>query len=155
MSSESDPDSGRRKSEVAGVFKSAGVSLHTIAPGSNSAISNVAVEREAEASFSAEHVHGLTGDALPTLSVAAADSVFPAGGIEKVAEELRATMAKVDTTVQAIEARNAELELSVQKAQALLDDVSRVGAALSLNDDLRKRIEATIRRTRALQDNLK
>jgi len=72
----------------------------------------------------------------------------------KAAEDIAASMAKVDAAVQSIEERQAEISESFHKAEELLAEVTRVRDALTFNDDLRKRIERTVSRTRTLRGNV-
>lgn len=156
MSHQSDSDLSSGRDEVTGVFKSAGYTLQKINPVTNSAVSDVAVERMLEAEHSHPDPSLADADNLPTLGPAPAVVADPvAAAAAAVADELRASVAKADAAVQFIEERQAALEGTYQKAEMLLSEVARVSAALDLTDDLRQRIESTIRRTRMLRESLK
>ncbi len=136
------------------VFKSAEHGPTKMNSMTNSAVSDVAVERVAEAVAPAK-------PGSPEIERAAAISPVtePPGQAEaaapaKVAEEVAASMAKVGAAVQSIEERQAEINESFHKAEELLAEVTRVRDALTFNDDLRDRIERTISRTRNLRGNV-
>ena len=154
MSDPMDGDSKGVAGAVAGVFKSAEMAPHKLNPGTNSAVSDVAVDRDAEL---ASH-HAVDSPAQPQApAVPSGDSGTAA--IEQVVssatDQLQASVAKADAAIRSIEERQVALEESFQKAEAMVAEVARMSASMSLNDDLRKRIAATIKRTRGLREHLK
>jgi flagellar biosynthesis/type III secretory pathway protein FliH len=154
MSDPMDEDSKGTPGAVAGVFKSAEMAPHKLAPGTNSAVSDVAVDRDAE---SVSH-HSVDSPAQPQPSATPSeDSSVPAivQAANSATDQLQASVAKADAAIRSIEERQMALEESFQKAEAMVAEVARVSASMSLNDELRKRIAATIQRTRGLREHLK
>ena len=152
MSDPMDEDSKGTAGAVAGVFKSAEMAPHKLAPGTKSAVSDVAVDRDAE---SVTH-HSVDSHAQPQASATPSeDSSVPAivQAANSATDQLQASVAKADAAIRSIEERQMALEESFQKA--MVAEVARVSASMSLNDELRKRIAATIQRTRGLREHLK
>lgn len=155
MSEKNDLDTQGSASPVTGVFKSTDYGPTKMNSMTNSAVSDVAVERGIESRTPARNTLALDRD--PSTPVAPKpEETVEAGASQaaRVVEDLQASMAKVDAAVQSIEERQAEIAESFQKAEELLAEVNRVRDALTFNDDLRKRIESTIKRTRALRANV-
>ena len=146
------------------VFKSADHGPTKMNSMTNSAVSDVAVERLAEAITPAdsEAVEIERAAAMAPVAESEAAAVLvtqapeeiAAAAAAKAAEDIAASMAKVDAAVQSIEDRQAEISESFHKAEELLAEVTRVRDALTFNDDLRKRIERTVSRTRTLRGNV-
>lgn len=154
MSDAMDGDSKGAAGAVAGVFKSAEIAPHKLAPGTNSAVSDVAVDRDAEA-FSNQVVNSPAppqASAMPSedSGTAAIDQL-----VTSATDQLQASVAKADAAIRSIEERQMALEESFHKAEEMVAEVARMSASMSLNDDLRKRIAATIKRTRGLREHLK
>ncbi len=154
MSDPMDGDSKGAAGAAAGVFKSAEVAPHKLNPGTNSAVSDVAVDRDAEL---VSH-HSVDSPALPQASATPSEDSGTAAVTQVVTsatDQLQASVAKADAAIRSIEERQMALEESFQKAEAMVAEVARMSASMSLNDDLRKRIAATIKRTRGLREHLK
>jgi hypothetical protein len=75
--------------------------------------------------------------------------------VEAQMEELRESMAQVEEMRQSIEQRQAEVDQKMQAAEAMLAKVAKINESLTVDDRLRKRIEATIARTRGLRRSVK
>jgi len=75
--------------------------------------------------------------------------------VEAQMEELRESMAQVEEMRQSIEQRQAEVDQKMQEAEAMLAKVAKINESLVVDDRLRKRIEATIARTRGLRRGIK
>jgi len=119
----------------------------------NSAVSDVAVERGIEELPDAAASVGI--EPAQTNDLQAVDeAVFAAASVTQSLEDLQASMAKVNEVVQTVEQRQLQIEEAHQKAEAMLAEVSRISAALSFDNALRERIEATIARTRRLRTGL-
>ena len=154
MSDLMDEDSKGSAGTVAGVFKSAEMAPHKLNPGTNSAVSDVAVDRDAEV---LSH-HSVDSPAPPQATAIPSEDSGAAAVMQaatSASDQLQASVAKADAAIRSIEERQMELEESFQKAEAMVAEVARVSASMSLNDDLRKRIAATIKRTRGLREHLK
>jgi hypothetical protein len=67
------------------------------------------------------------------------------------AEDLRAAAQKAEAIVESIADREAKIEESYRKAEAMLHEVERIKESLTFDDALRRRIEATVARTRGLR----
>ena len=75
--------------------------------------------------------------------------------VESQMEELRESMVQVEEMRQSIEQRQAEVDQKMQEAEAMLAKVAKINESLTVDDALRKRIEATMARTRGLRRNVK
>jgi len=135
------------------IFKSADHGPTKMNPLTNSAVSDVAVERAAE-DFTPANFEVLTNEPAAPLPITKPAEDQGVAAAAKAAEEIAASMAKVEAAVQSIEERQAEISESFHKAEELLAEVNRVRDALTFNDDLRNRIERTISRTRSLRGNV-
>lgn len=153
MSEGRSPAAGTGESESRGVFKSADMAPQRINAMTNSAVSDVAVERGIEELPDAAASVGI--EPAQTNDLQAVDeAVFAAASVTQSLEDLQASMAKVNEVVQTVEQRQLQIEEAHQKAEAMLAEVSRISAALSFDNALRERIEATIARTRRLRTGL-
>lgn len=135
------------------VFKSADHGPTKMNELTNSAVSDVAVERAAE-DFTPANFEVPTNEPAAPLPITEPAEDQGVAAAAKAAEEIAASMAKVEAAVQSIEERQAEISESFHKAEELLAEVNRVRDALTFNDDLRNRIERTISRTRSLRGNV-
>jgi len=153
MSEGRSPAAGTGESETRGVFKSAEMAPQRINAMTNSAVSDVAVERGLEElpnSAGSVVIEPTPTNALPVIE----ESVSATASVTQSLEDLQASMAKVNEVVQTVEQRQLQIEEAHQKAEAMLAEVSRISAALSFDNALRERIEATIARTRRLRTGL-
>ena len=66
-------------------------------------------------------------------------------------EALQDTLAKADALVESFEQRQAKLAEAYDQAEKMLEEVSRIKEALTFDNKLRERIEATIARTKNLR----
>jgi hypothetical protein len=64
---------------------------------------------------------------------------------------LQETLAKADAIVESFEQRQAKLAEVYDQAEKMLEEVSRIKEALTFDNKLRERIEATISRTKNLR----
>lgn len=153
---------GASETEVRGVFKSADTAPQRMNSMTNSAVSDVAVERgSVDAVLDRVIEEPGTAVAGGTVETAAADTGNHAEEASSAAataaqslQELQSSMAKVNEVVQSVEERQTRIEEAHQKAEAMLAEVNRISAALSFDNALRERIEATIARTRRLRNGL-
>ena len=151
---ENAPPSGhepeKSRTEGAAVFKSDEMHVQRFNAGTNSAVSDVPVERAAfEGRSSGDH--GTEPAFAPVTHAAGADIPAPAPAAELGAIAVAA--AKVDGLVQAVESRQAQIEEAHQKAEATLAEVNRIAEALTFSNALRERINATVARTRRLRSS--
>lgn len=138
--------------ESAAVFKSDEIHVQRFNAGTNSAVSDVPVERAAfEGRSGVDHDDGPELTPITRAAEAADDDPAPqpAGGLDAI----DAAVAKVDELVQAVEARQAQIEEAQQKAEATLAEVNRIAEALTFSNALRERINATVARTRRLRSS--
>jgi predicted nuclease with TOPRIM domain len=70
---------------------------------------------------------------------------------EQKVEALQETLAKADALVESFEQRQAKLTEVYDQAEKMLEEVSRIKEALTFDNKLRERIEATIARTKNLR----
>jgi len=142
-------ESGSKSSpgELAAVIKSGDPVVQRFNEGTNSVVSDVAIDRTPE-------------NLLPNSYPTAASPASPQGEIAPVAaqaaqtlENLEIAVAKADALVQSVEQRQSEIEDAYSKAQAMLDEVNRIAEALTFSDALRERINATVTRTKRLRAN--
>lgn len=135
------------------VFKSADHGPTKMNELTNLAVSDVAVERAVE-NFTPANFEVPTNESAAPLPITGPAEDQGVAAAAKAAEGIAASMAKVEAAVQSIEERRAEISESFHKAEELLAEVNRVRDALTFNDDLRKRIERTMSRTRSLRGNV-
>lgn len=153
MSDPTNGDTKARISEVTSVFKSAEVAPQRLNHATNSAVSETSVDRNLVSP--GQDAHDLSHGAPLRGSIIESTAESIPQQIVAISDQLQTSMVKADAAVRSIEERQASLESSFQKAEAMLAEVSRVNASLTLNDELRKRIQETIKRTRALRGSLK
>ncbi|MFM8518654.1 MAG: hypothetical protein ACKODA_12410 [Nevskiaceae bacterium] len=138
--------------ESSGVFKSAESTPQKFKAGTNSAVSDVAVERSEESAIASIERRVEGAPEAPTASrsdVDIVESSLPSA--PDPAEELRAAAQKAEAIVESIAEREAKIEESYRKAEAMLNEVERIKESLTFDDALRRRIEATVARTRGLR----
>ena len=70
---------------------------------------------------------------------------------EQKVDALQETLAKADAIVESFEQRQAKLAEVYDQAEKMLEEVSRIKEALTFDNKLRERIEATIARTKNLR----
>ena len=144
-------DSGAPHGEVTGVFKSGDMPLQRLNSGTNSAVSDVAVDRGAE-EFQPTQTFGVEQGMTPiTRAPVEEELVDPKAKIADTLESLEASAAKVDALVQSVEQRQSQIEEAHQKAEAMLAEVNRIAEAMTFSDSLRERINSTVARTRRLR----
>jgi hypothetical protein len=138
--------------ESSGVFKSAESTPQKFTPGSNFAVSDVAVEHSQPAAVTPIE-HHVEGALQPTAADRSkgdiAEASLPAP--PDPAEDLRAAAQRAEAIVESIAAREAKIEESCRKAEAMLNELVRVKESLTFDDALRRRIDATVARTRGLR----
>lgn len=142
-------ETGAVDNEVRGVFKSAEIAPQRMNSMTNSAVSDVAVER------GIEELPVSTPLIVETPSVVAMQAtteVEPTAQIGRSLEDLQASMLRVSEVVQTVEQRQQQIEEAHHKAEEILAEVNRISAALSFDNSLRERINATIARTRRLRN---
>ena len=79
----------------------------------------------------------------------------PSGYFQQKVEALQETLAKADALVESFEQRQAKLTEVYDQAEKMLEEVSRIKEALTFDNKLRERIEATIARTKNLRRGVK
>ena len=144
-------DSGAAHGEVTGVFKSGDMPVQRLNSGTNSAVSDVAVERGAEDFHTAQDVVDADSGLTPITRAPIEEEVDPRAKVDETLESLEASAAKVDALVQSVEQRQSQIEEAHQKAEAMLAEVNRIAEAMTFSDSLRERINATVARTRRLR----
>lgn len=145
-------DSGAAHGDVTGVFKSGDMPLQRLNSGTNSAVSDVAVDRAAEDLDTAKSLVDFdTGMTPITRAPVEEEAPDPKVKVTDTLESLEASVAKVDALVQSVEQRQSQIEDAHQKAEAMLAEVNRIAEAMTFSDSLRDRINATVARTRRLR----
>jgi len=149
MSDKKNPDDHFRPDE-SGIVKSATSGPQRMSEFVNSAVSDSAVSR-AEVDVQKNEVYvGAVPEATP-------DEVFvgqTSDGLvlqEQKVEALQETLAKADALVESFEQRQTKLAEVYDQAEKMLEEVSRIKEALTFDNKLRERIEATIARTKNLR----
>lgn len=138
--------------ESSGVFKSAESTPQKFKAGTNYAVSDVAVERAEESAIASIERRAEGAPEAPTASLSDVDIVETSlPSAPDPAEELRAAAQKAEAIVESIAEREAKIEESYRKAEAMLNEVERIKESLTFDDALRRRIEATVARTRGLR----
>lgn len=84
-----------------------------------------------------------------------AEPEVPVDPIKTQMEELQQSMAEVEQMRQSIEQRQAEVDQKMREAEVILEKIARISETLNVDDQLRKRIEATIARTRGLRRTIR
>jgi hypothetical protein len=183
------------RKEGSGVFKSQDIAPQKMSKFATSAVSNTAVERQAEDKSVAgtyvgptqqapdggvyvgpEQTAGAGGVYIGPQQEGSADGMYigpadepgdnsvhigaepeiPAPDpVESKMEELRVSMEQVEDMRQGIERRQAEVDQKMQEAEAMIAKIVRISETLLVDDRLRKRIDATIARTRGLRRGIK
>jgi hypothetical protein len=138
------------QTETASVFKSGEAPVHRLSAGTNSAVSDIAVERGA---FEARSTVEVAAHPTPPVVAHAAvqDDEDPMPPAARGTDAIESAAAKVDTLVQSVEARQAQIEEAHRKAVEMLAEVQQIAEALTLSDALRERINATVARTQRLR----
>ena len=75
----------------------------------------------------------------------------PVRGEPTQVDALQETLKKADAIVESFEERQAKLADAYDKAEKMLEEVTRIKESLTFDDKLRERIEATIARTKNLR----
>jgi hypothetical protein len=120
----------------------------------NSAVSESAVSR-AEIEVQKNQVYvGATPAAVPNEVFVGQTPEAPKPEEKKV-EALQETLAKANALVESFEQRQAKLTEVYDQAEKMLEEVSRIKEALTFDNKLRERIEATIARTKNLRRGVK
>lgn len=149
MNDKKNPEEHFRPDE-SGILKSANSGPQRMSEFVNSAVSDSAVSR-AEVEIQKNEVY------VGAAPEAVADEVFigqaptVAGPQEQKVEALQETLAKADAIVESLEQRQAKLADVYDQAEKMLEEVSRIKEALTFDNKLRDRIEATIARTKNLR----
>jgi DNA-directed RNA polymerase specialized sigma54-like protein len=137
-----------------GILKSAASGPQRMSEFMNSAVSESAVSR-AEIEVQKNQVYvGATPAAVPNEVFVGQTPEAPKPEEKKV-EALQETLAKADALVESFEQRQAKLTEVYDQAEKMLEEVSRIKEALTFDNKLRERIEATIARTKNLRRGVK
>ncbi|NBQ99829.1 MAG: hypothetical protein EBT79_05550 [Actinobacteria bacterium] len=138
--------------EGAAVFKSDEIHVQKFNAGTNSAVSEAPVERADSEGRSAVY-HGAEPAPTPLTHADEDDAAAAAPAAAGDPDSIGSAAAKVDEMVQAVEARQSQIEEAHRKAEATLTEVNRIAEALTLSNALRERIDATVARTRRLRSS--
>lgn len=133
-----------------GVLKSASSGPQRMNEFTNSAVSDSAVIRGETAAQKNELYVGHAPDAGPN-EVYVGASPEPVSGEATQVEALQETLKKADAIVESFEERQAKLADAYDKAEKMLEEVTRIKESLTFDNKLRERIEATIARTKNLR----
>jgi len=101
-----------------------------------------------------------TNDAVSDRPVSRSPEVRVSNEIEPISpqeklENLQVSIDKAEDMLASAEKRQEKIEGILQKSELLLEQVSRINEALTLDDSLRQRIDATLARTKNLRRELK
>lgn len=133
-----------------GVLKSASSGPQRMSEFTNSAVSETAVSRS-EVEFQKNEIYvGHTPDVVPN-EVYIGASPEPISDESTQVDALQETLKKADAIVESFEERQAKLAEAYDKAEKMLEEVTRIKESLTFDDKLRERIEATIARTKNLR----
>lgn len=133
-----------------GVLKSASSGPQRMSEFTNSAVSDIAVARS-EVEFHKNEIYvGHTPEVVPN-EVYVGSTPEPVSTEAAPVDELQETLKKADAIVESFEQRQAQLAEAYDKAEKMLEEVARIKEALTFDDKLRERIEATIARTKSLR----
>lgn len=136
--------------DESGILKSATSAPQRMNEFVNSAVSESAVSR-AEIEIHKNQVHlGATPTAVPN-EVFVGQTPDTSTAEDTKVEALQDTLAKADALVESFEQRQAKLAEAYDQAEKMLEEVSRIKEALTFDNKLRERIEATIARTKNLR----
>jgi DNA-directed RNA polymerase specialized sigma54-like protein len=137
-----------------GILKSTTSGPQRMSEFMNSAVSESAVSR-AEIEVQKNQVYvGATPAAVPNEVFVGQTPEAPKPEEKKV-EALQETLAKANALVESFEQRQAKLTEVYDQAEKMLEEVSRIKEALTFDNKLRERIEATIARTKNLRRGVK
>lgn len=146
--------------DEAGILKSASSGPQRMSEFVNSAVSESAVSR-AEAEIKKNEVYVGSSPAVMSNEVFVDQTSEPLQPEEHKPEAqkpeeqkvdaLQETLAKADAIVESFEQRQAKLAEVYDQAEKMLEEVSRIKEALTFDNKLRERIEATIARTKNLR----
>ncbi len=116
----------------------------------NSAVSENAVDRS-ELNIQQNKIFvGSSPDVTPN-EVFVGQAPDPLTPQQQQVETLQDTLAKADAIVESFEQRQAKLAETYDQAEKMLEEVTRIKEALTFDNKLRERIEATIARTKSLR----
>ncbi len=133
-----------------GILKSTSSGPQRMSEFVNSAVSDSAVSR-AEVEIQKNEVYvGASPEAVPN-EVFVGHTPEPLKLEENKVDALQETLAKADAIVESFEQRQAKLAEVYDQAEKMLEEVSRIKEALTFDNKLRERIEATIARTKNLR----
>ncbi len=133
-----------------GIVKSTSSGPQRMSEFVNSAVSDSAVSR-AEVEIQKNEVYvGASPEAVPN-EVFVGHTPEPLKLEENKVDALQETLAKADAIVDSFEQRQAKLTEVYDQAEKMLEEVSRIKEALTFDNKLRERIEATIARTKNLR----
>ncbi|MEN9526306.1 MAG: hypothetical protein RLY56_257 [Pseudomonadota bacterium] len=133
-----------------GIVKSTSSGPQRMSEFVNSAVSDSAVSR-AEVEIQKNEVYvGASPEAVPN-EVFVGHTPEPLKLEENKVDALQETLAKADAIVESFEQRQAKLTEVYDQAEKMLEEVSRIKEALTFDNKLRERIEATIARTKNLR----
>ena len=133
-----------------GVLKSASSAPQRMSEFVNSAISDSAVARS-EVEIQKKEVYVGTAPEVTPNEVFVGQTPETQKPEERKVDALQETLAKADAIVESFEQRQAKLADVYDQAEKMLEEVSRIKEALTFDNKLRERIEATIARTKGLR----
>jgi hypothetical protein len=149
MNDKKNPDDHFQPDE-SGILKSTTSAPQRMNEFMNSAVSESAVSR-AEVEIHKNQVHvGATPTIVPN-EVFVGQSPDTSTEEDTKVDALQDTLAKADALVESFEQRQAKLAEVYDQAEKMLEEVSRIKEALTFDNKLRERIEATIARTKNLR----
>jgi len=162
MNDKKNPEEHFRPDE-SGILKSTKSGPQRMSEFVNSAVSDGAVQRseleiqknevyigEAPAMRPNEVCVGASPESAPN-EVFIGQAPAPSAPHEQTVEALQETLAKADAIVESFEQRQARLADIYDQAEKMLEEVARIKEALTFDNKLRERIEATIARTKNLR----
>ncbi|MGA0055064.1 MAG: hypothetical protein ACO3JI_08550 [Steroidobacteraceae bacterium] len=136
--------------DESGVLKSADSAPQRMSEFVNSAISGSAVARS-EVEIQKNEVYVGTAPEVTPNEVFVGQTPETQKPEERKVDALQETLAKADAIVESFEQRQAKLADVYDQAEKMLEEVSRIKEALTFDNKLRERIEATIARTKGLR----
>ncbi len=148
-----DTESKSPSTEFSSVIKSGDPAVQRLKEGTNSVVSDIAVERSSENLSLKSELTSAAESRSPTVALPADETELAVTQAAQTLENLEVAVAKVDALVQSVEQRQSEIEDAHSKAKAMLDEVNRIAEALTFSDALRERINATVVRTKRLRGN--
>lgn len=138
------------RADDSGILKSTNSGPQRMSEFVNSAVSDTAVVRSEVETQKNEVYAGATPEAVPN-EVFIGQVPEAQKPEEQKVDALQETLAKADAIVESFEQRQAKLAEVYDQAEKMLEEVSRIKEALTFDNKLRERIEATIARTKNLR----